>query len=96
MKKIVKTIFKIVIGMIVVLALVLGIIVYRYWESVDILRGTQNLAAAPQDIPEAVEPAIAVQDRGEADWPRWRGSDGSARSTVTPILKDWSSGLERL
>jgi len=78
-----------------VLVLGLGLLVIRYWESVDILKGTQNLSERVQDIPEATTPAVALRDKGEADWPCWRGVDGEAKSTVTGIIKDWSNGLKQ-
>ncbi len=94
MNKIVKRTLKVVLGAVVVLLLVLGIIVYRYWDSVQILRGTQDVTGAAGDIPEPV-PSAALRDQREADWPCWRGIHGDARSTVTGISKRWSSGLTK-
>ncbi len=96
MKKSIKTWLKIVLGVMGVLVLVLGGLVIRNWESVDILKGTQGLSDQVQDIPDVVQPAVALRDRGETDWPCWRGIDGQAKSAVTDIIKDWSNGLKQI
>lgn len=95
MKKIVKTCLKIVLGVVGLLVLLVVALVILNWESVDILKGTQNLSENVQGIPEVVEPTVTLRDKGEADWPCWRGIDGQAKSTVTDIIKDWSNGLKQ-
>ena len=96
MGKKIKILLKIVLGIMVALALIVGILAILYWESVEILSGTQDLSGRSQEIPEIVESAIELRDRGETDWPCWRGIDGDAKSTVTGIIKDWSNGLMKL
>ncbi|MBN2313226.1 MAG: PQQ-like beta-propeller repeat protein [Sedimentisphaerales bacterium] len=96
MKKTIKTGLKIVLGVVGVLVLVLGGLVVRNWESVDILKGTQRLSDQVQEIPELVQPTTTLRDKGEADWPCWRGIDGQAKSAVTDIMKDWSNGLTQI
>jgi len=96
MGKKIKILLKIVLGVIGALALMVGILAVHYWESVEILSGTQDLSGRSQEIPEIVKPAMELRDKSEADWPCWRGADGDAKSTVTGIIKDWSNGLKQL
>lgn len=96
MRKTAKKVLKIVLGVIGVLLLGLGIYIALNWESVEILTGTEDLTDQPGEIPEPVEPVVALRDTGEADWPCWRGADGDAKSTVTSISKDWSNGLKQV
>lgn len=96
MGKKMKKLLKIVLGIIGVLILGLIILVILNWESVEILRGTQDLSEQSNEIPEIVKPTTTLLDKGEADWPCWRGVNGQAKSTVTDIIKDWSNGLKQL
>jgi hypothetical protein len=96
MGKTMKKLLKIVLAVLGVLVLLLGILVILNWDSVKILTGTGDLSDQPKEIPEIVKPAMALRDKGEADWPRWRGVDGNAKSTVTGIIKDWSNGLKQV
>lgn len=96
MGKKVKILLKILLGIIGVLALIVGILVVHYWESVEILSGTQDLSGQSERIPEITKPAMELLDKGPADWPCWRGINGDAKSTVTGIIKDWSNGLQQL
>jgi outer membrane protein assembly factor BamB len=96
MGKRMKKLLKILIGILVVLALVLAVIIILNWESAEILMGTEDLSEQSQDIPETVTPATALRQKGEADWPCWRGADGEAKSTVNNIIKDWAKALEQV
>lgn len=96
MKKIFKTCLKILFGVIGVLVLAFGILVILNWDSVQILSGTQDLDESAQAIPQGNEPTIVLQEKGDADWPCWRGAKGDGRSTVTGIIKDWSAGLQQV
>ena len=96
MGKKMKMLLKIVLGILGLLVLGLGIFIILNWESIEILRGTQDLSEKSNEIPETVKPALALRDKGEADWPCWRGADGDAKSTVTGIIKDWSNGLKQV
>jgi len=96
MGKKIKILLKFLLGVIVVLVLVLGVLITLYWDSIQILSGTQDLSGQSQEIPEAVIPTTELRDKGEADWPRWRGANGDAKSAVTGIIKDWTNGLKQL
>lgn len=95
MRKGMKVLLKVVLGILVSLALVAGVLAVYYWDSIAILRGTEGLSGQSAEIPEAVAPAAALRESAEADWVCWRGADGDAKSTVTGIVKDWSSGLKQ-
>jgi outer membrane protein assembly factor BamB len=94
--KTLKKILKIVLGVVGVLVLGLVIFIALNWDSVEILKGTEDLGEQPQAIPQAVEATQALSNRGEADWPCWRGVNGDAKSPMTGIIKDWSSGLQQI
>lgn len=96
MGKKMKKLLKIILSIIGVLVLGLGILVISYWESIQILRGTEDLSDRPHKIPNIVKPGMTLRDKGEADWPCWRGAEGEAKSTVTGIIKDWSNGLKQV
>ena len=96
MAKKMKKWLKILLGVVGVLVLGLAVLIILNWESVDILTGTQNLSDQPGQIPDAAGTEVTLRDKGDADWPCWRGSDGDSKSTVTGIVKDWSKGLKKL
>ncbi len=96
MKKTVKKWLKIGLGVLGALVLGAGIFIALNWDSVEILRGSGDLAATPEEIPEVVISTETLRDEGAADWPCWRGAAGDGRSAVTGIIKDWSQGLERM
>jgi outer membrane protein assembly factor BamB len=94
--KTLKKILKIVLGVVGVLVLGLVIFIALNWDSVEILKGTEDLGEQPQAIPQAVEATQALSNRGEADWPCWRGVNGDAKSIVTGITRDWAKGLKQV
>ena len=96
MGKRIKIFLKITLALFCILALIAGILAVHYWESVEILRGTQDLSKQPEQIPEISKPAMELSNKSEADWPCWRGLNGNAKSPVTGIIKDWSNGLKQL
>ena len=96
MGKILKKILKVVLGVIGVLVLGVVVFIALNWGSVEILKGTADLGVPPQAIPEAAQATQPLRDRGDADWPCWRGVHGDAKSPVTGIIKDWSRGLKQV
>ncbi len=95
MGKTTKIWLKIILGLMGALVLGVGIFVMLNWESAEILAGTEDLSSPSQDIPQAIEPAEALRQTGESDWPCWRGSSGDAKCTITGIKTDWSHGLKQ-
>ena len=96
MSKIIKIGLRILLGLVGTLVLGVGGLILFNWDSFQILTGTEDLSNPSQDIPTVLEPAMALRDTGESDWPCWRGPNGDATSTVTGIIKDWSQGLNPL
>jgi len=96
MGKTLKRTLKIVLGVIAVLVLGLVVFIALNWDSVEILKGTEDLGAQPQAIPEAAQATQALRHRDAADWPCWRGVTGDAKSRVVGIIKDWSGGLKQI
>lgn len=93
MKKIVRIALRVILGLLAVLLLGLALLITFNWDTVQILKGTKNLGLPSQEIPEVRDPSAGLRQKGESDWPRWRGPNGDAASSVTSILKDWSKGL---
>jgi hypothetical protein len=82
--------------LILILVLVLAVgglrVGRRIWFSIQ---GGERLHGPQETIPEGAE-VIAPLEKGEADWPSWRGPDGDGKSSVVGIKKDWSDGLTKL
>jgi len=58
------------------------------------IHGTERLSGPRQAIPQAV-PTPRPVEKGQADWPCWRGPTADGKSSVTGIRKDWSNGLTK-
>jgi outer membrane protein assembly factor BamB len=64
------------------------------WLGYRAMYGTERISSStaipkPSGSPGPIE-------KGQADWPYWRGPQGDGRSPVTGIKTDWSGGLQRL
>jgi outer membrane protein assembly factor BamB len=94
-RKIIKKVLKITAGVIALLVVVIAVLVVLNWESISIMLTNRELHGTVDAIPEAVDPGTLLITRGESDWICWRGANGDGRSTMTGILTDWSSGLEK-
>ena len=92
MKKKTKKIILISLG---TLVLVVGILALIYLDMIIIFLGNKNLEGKQGNIPR-VESNIQIPiEKGENDWPCWRGIKGDGRSGVTGIVTDWSKGLKK-
>lgn len=58
------------------------------------IHGAERLSGPRQAIPQAV-PTPRPVEKGQSDWPCWRGPTADGKSSVTGIRKDWSNGLTR-
>jgi outer membrane protein assembly factor BamB len=86
---------KILIGLIVP-ALVVTVLAVRFGPLVLwAILGNERLIGTRQAIPEPAKKISPIQ-KGNADWPCWRGANGDGKSTVTGITKNWSGGLRKL
>jgi outer membrane protein assembly factor BamB len=94
-RKIIKKVLKITAGVITLFVVVAAVLVVLNWESISIMLTNRELHGTVDAIPEAVDPSTLPITRGESDWICWRGANGDDRSTMTGILTDWSSGLEK-
>ena len=60
-----------------------------------VIHGQADITGPVGVIPK--EAAVrAAPERGQADWPCWRGLQGDGKSAVAGIRKDWSGGLKKL
>ena len=60
-----------------------------------VIHGQADITGPVGVIPK--EAAVrAAPERGQADWPCWRGFRGDGKSAVTGIRKDWSGDLKKL
>ena len=59
------------------------------------IHGNERLIGLQKVIPEP-EAIIPPIEKGESDWPCWRGPNGDGKSSVTGIIKNWSGGLQKL
>lgn len=88
MKKSVKIL--IIAGSLLLAAfLVFGYMIYQH------VMGAEELAGKKDDIPAVKGKIIPVQ-KGNADWPNWRGANFDGKSALTGITTDWSNGLKKL
>jgi outer membrane protein assembly factor BamB len=80
--------------LILVLILAVGglLVGRRIWFAIQ---GDERLHGPQETIPEGVK-VITPLEKGEADWPSWRGPNGDGKSSVIGIKKDWSEGLTKL
>ena len=81
----------IVLGVVAGLTVVGSIAGWMGWRAVHYSERISGSTAIPKPrgLPGPLE-------KGQADWPRWRGPQGDGRSLVTGIRTDWSQGLEKL
>jgi outer membrane protein assembly factor BamB len=74
---------------------VAGLVIIGGREAWFAIQGKERLSGMQQPIPEPVK-SINPFEKGQADWPCWRGQTGDGKSTVAGITKDWSKGLKKL
>ena len=71
------------------LGTIAGVMAWRGMYGTERLTGSVVEIPKPSGVPGPLE-------KGQADWPCWRGPRGDGRSPVTGIRLDWSQGLERV
>lgn len=76
----------------VVALLVIGAAAFFIWAYRSINK-SERIGGRLETIP--VQQAIPAElDRGNSDWPHWRGPHYDGKSSLTGIKTDWSEGLE--
>ena len=78
----------------VLAVLVLLIAGFRYYAYKTIRRSVK-IDGERENIPSEVA-GITQINKGNADWPHWRGQSFDGKSSLTGIKADWSEGLEKL
>jgi outer membrane protein assembly factor BamB len=81
----------IVLGIAAVCVAAVPFVAWQAWRGIH---GTERLGGPRQTIPPAVAAGRPIE-KGQADWPCWRGPTANGKSSVTGIRKDWSSGLTK-
>lgn len=94
-RKTIKKALKITAVIIGLLVAAAAVLVVLNWETLSIMYINRKLQGPVEAVPEAGDPGSLPITRGESDWICWRGANGDGRSTMTRILTDWSSGLEK-
>lgn len=89
MKKHLKKIILIAVGIILVGLAFFGYRVYRIVAGSEELAGKLDAIPAPMPTPPPIT-------KGEADWPHWRGPGFDGKSNQIGIHKDWGQGLKKL
>lgn len=90
-----KKVLKITAGIIALGVVVIAVLVVLNWESLSNMLSNRELHGPVAAIPDSTDPGSLPITRAEADWVCWRGANGDGRSTMTGILTDWSTGLEK-
>jgi outer membrane protein assembly factor BamB len=78
-----------------IVVIVIGLVIFIGRQAWIGIFGNERLSGMQQVIPEPVK-TISPIEKGESDWPCWRGPNGDGKSTVGGIKKDWSKGLKKL
>lgn len=73
----------------------LAFVAYYGYGVYQLIAGSEELSGEVEKIPEiaAIE---SIKEKGEADWPNWRGPNFDGKSLVKDIDLNWSDGLEKL
>lgn len=87
-----KKIWKIVLSVIAVLALLIAIFIYYAYKSIY---KSEKIDGMRENIPTETLGRNEI-NKGNADWPNWRGQSFDGKSTLTGINTDWSEELDKL
>ncbi len=87
-----KKTWKIILIVIASLALLIAAFVYYSYKSIY---KSEKIDGQRENIPSALAEVTEI-NKGNADWPNWRGQNFDGKSSFTGINKDWSAGLEKL
>ncbi|MFC1462662.1 PQQ-binding-like beta-propeller repeat protein, partial [Verrucomicrobiota bacterium] len=63
--------------------------------TIGILMGRIRLTGPRAAIPESVAKG-KLEERGPADWPKWRGPEGTGKSALKGIRTKWDGGLRQI
>jgi outer membrane protein assembly factor BamB len=75
--------------------IVIIIVIFGGRQAWFAINGNEKLSGKQQVIPKPIG-FIPPLEKGESDWPCWRGPNEDGKSNVTEIIKDWSGGLSKL
>ncbi|MFC2113498.1 PQQ-binding-like beta-propeller repeat protein [Bacteroidota bacterium] len=87
-----KKIWKIILSILAALVLLVAGFIYYGYHSIY---KSEKIGGTRENIPSEVAEATDI-NKGVADWPNWRGQNFDGKSSLTGIITDWSSGLEKL
>lgn len=83
--------WKIILSVLAVLLLAIASFVYYSYQAIY---GSEEIEGKRETIPSTMAEKSETE-KGNADWPNWRGQYFDGKSSVTGIKKDWSEGLEK-
>ncbi len=87
-----KKIWKIILSVLAALVLIIAAFVYYGYRSIY---KSEKIDGIRENIPSEIA-GITEVNKGNADWPNWRGQYFDGKSSLTGIKTDWSEGLEKL
>jgi len=87
-----KKIWKIILSVLAVLVLSIAIFIYYSYKTIY---KSEKIDGKREAIPSGIT-GINEIDKGNADWPNWRGQHFDGKSSLTGINTNWSEGLEKL
>ena len=92
MKKKTKKILWISLSIFAIIIVIIGIVGYNFYKSTF---ADEEITGEVGDIPATTGETGQIQ-KGEFDWPYWRGPNFNGKSNFTGIQKNWSNGLQKL
>ena len=87
-----KKILKIILSVLAVLVLLIAIFIYYAYRSIY---KSEKIDGKRENIPSGIAGLTEI-NKGNADWPNWRGQYFDGKSSLTGIKTNWSEGLEKL
>ncbi len=87
-----KKFWKITLRVLVVLIILFAAFAYYAYKSIN----KEQKITGKHDVIPTEKAGISEMNKGNADWPNWRGPHFDGKSPVTGIKTDWTEGLEKL
>ncbi len=91
-----KKIMKILFVIVVIFVLVLAGLALWHLDTISIFTSNQDTHGTVETTPEVKTIDFPPITMGQTDWICWRGPEGDGYSSMTGIINDWSTGLEKM
>ena len=87
-----KKIWKIILSVLAFLVILFAAFLYYAHHSIYM---SEKIGGISENIPSEIS-GLTETNKGNADWPNWRGQYFDGKSSLTGIKTDWNEGLEKL